>query len=77
MGKKVNSYWRTAAIVLGILFVLMLVIMGYGSKIVAAEDKCLNYCYVNDYESFTYDYSADECDCYIGTEIIEAVRIRG
>ena len=76
MASKVSSGWRTAAIVLGVIVFLMLALMAYGYSIESAKTTCMNYCFDNSYESFTYDYPSDTCDCYIGSEVKESGSIR-
>jgi len=74
--KRVHSNWRTAAIIFGIILLLLGSLLIYGWNVASAKDKCINYCYYNEYESFTYDYSIDKCSCYIGSEIKEIIPIR-
>lgn len=76
MATKVSSIWRTTAIVLGIIVALMVGLMIYGYSIESAKITCMNYCFDNDYESFTYDYTSDICECYIGSEVKESGNIR-
>jgi len=72
----VSKGWRTAAIILGVLLLGMVAMLISGINMANVEAKCVNYCADQGYESFSYDYMSDRCDCYTGEDIIESVNIR-
>jgi len=73
--KKVNSSWKTAAIILGMIVILYTALLYYGYTLSDKEEKCSGYCYINEYESYNYDIPSGLCSCYIGDEIKEQIKI--
>ena len=69
----VDSKWRTAAIILGIILLIMLGLMAYGMHINNVETECVNYCYEKHYESFSYNAPSGLCSCYMGSKIAEII----
>ena len=72
--EKVNSLWKIAAIIMGVIILIALGLMLYGTKIIAAEENCIQYCYDKESESYDYNYETRKCDCYVGENIVESVR---
>jgi hypothetical protein len=73
--KKVSAGWRTAAIIFGIIILIMVGLTIYGVIIQNAEENCVSYCYEKNYESFSYDASSGLCSCFTGTKLSEIIPI--
>lgn len=76
-----KSIWIILTFIFGFIALTELIFIVYvvyiGGQTIINEQKCSDYCYFEDAESYDYDEYYERCLCYKGTEIVSIKDIGG